>query len=144
MSIILEMLTLGFRLKVARDGGLEDGTLKFVLPNHGFIFIDGNQIPNTVSNDDRIADCTVTTEASTLLAMITGEVDGVRAFRHGKIVCEGDLRILMVMGPIGVSRTEAASGAPDWEIPGNLRFPFSLSDPTCDPGDGQKKNDDLK
>lgn len=134
MSIVLDMITEGFRKKIDRDGGLEEGTLKFVLPPHGCVFIDGSVSPNIISNDDRVADCTVTTEAGTLIAMITGEVDGVRAFREGKILCEGDLRIMMVMGPIGVSRQIAAnSPAPDWDVPGNLRFPFPLTDPVCDP-----------
>jgi len=129
ISIILSMLTEGFRKKIERDGGLEEGTLKIDLTPEGYIYIDGNVSPNVVSNDNKTADCTLTTTAQTLLAMITGQIDGVSAFQHGKITVEGDLRIVMVMGPIGVSRMGPQVTAPDWDVKGNLRFPFPIPDP---------------
>ena len=102
----IQKITEGFRSKVERDGGLERGTLKFNL-GEGVVYIDGNCQPNIVSNEDKPADCTLSTTTDVIRAMIAGQVDGLSALKHGKISLEGDMRIIMAFGPIGVNRSIA-------------------------------------
>jgi putative sterol carrier protein len=46
----------------------------------GCIFLDGKSSPNTVSDEDKDADCTMTVSLETFEAMRNGEIDGTSAF----------------------------------------------------------------
>ena len=53
----IEACTEAIRTKVGADSGLA-ATLKFDCGDDGFVYIDGQSTPNTVSNANRAADCT--------------------------------------------------------------------------------------
>ncbi|MDJ0948591.1 MAG: SCP2 sterol-binding domain-containing protein [Alphaproteobacteria bacterium] len=90
----LESLTDTIRSMLKGDATL-DGTVKFVLPDEGVIFLDATSMPGTVSNDDRDADCTITIEAEDFEALLSGELDGTMAFMTGKLKVAGNMGIAM-------------------------------------------------
>jgi putative sterol carrier protein len=90
----LEACTQGIRSKVGADSGL-DATLKFDCGAEGCIFIDGKSTPNSVSNTDTEADCTVAITLENLAAMLAGELDPVTGFMGGKLKVSGDMSIAM-------------------------------------------------
>ena len=69
----LEECTQAIRTKVGSDSGL-DATLKFDCGDDGVILIDGKSTPNTVSNTDTDADCTVGITLDNLNAILTGDL----------------------------------------------------------------------
>lgn len=90
----LDACTLAIRSKVGADSGL-DASLKFDCGDDGCIFIDGKSTPNTVSNANTEADCTVTITLDNLNAMLSGELDPVTGFMGGKLKVSGDMSIAM-------------------------------------------------
>lgn len=95
----LEELTTKVRDKMGQDSGL-DATLKFDLGDDGFLFLDGKSTPNTVSNDDKEAECTVGVALDDLNAMIKGDLDPMAAFSLGKLRIEGDMGVAMKLGQL--------------------------------------------
>ena len=69
----LEACTEAIRTKVGADSGLA-ATLKFDCGDDGFVYIDGQSTPNTVSNENRDADCTVGIKLEDLNALLTGDL----------------------------------------------------------------------
>lgn len=75
-------------------------TLKFDFGSVGKIFVDGASSPNTVSNDDNPADCTLQLSWDDFLAMSQGKLDPTMAFMQGKLKVLGDMSIAMKLQPI--------------------------------------------
>lgn len=75
-------------------------TLKFDFGPTGKIFIDGVSSPNTVSNDDKAADCTLQLSWDDFLNMAQGKLDPTMAFMQGKLKVLGDMSIAMKLQPI--------------------------------------------
>lgn len=90
----LEDLTEKMRTRVGDDAGL-DARVKFDFGEDGMIFIDGASNPNTVSNEDVEADCTISISLDDFQAMTTGELDPTSAFMMGKLKVDGDMSIAM-------------------------------------------------
>lgn len=90
----LEEITEGIRQRVGDDSGL-DATLKFDLGDDGVIYVDGESTPNTVSNEDKDADCTMKMSREDFLKMVNGELDGTTAFMMGKLKIEGSMGVAM-------------------------------------------------
>ena len=90
----LDACTQAIRGKVGADSGL-DATLKFDCGDDGCIFIDGKSTPNSVSNANSEADCTVTITLDHLNAMLAGELDPATGFMGGKLKVAGDMSIAM-------------------------------------------------
>jgi putative sterol carrier protein len=84
---------------VGADSGLGK-TLKFDFGPIGKIFIDGVSTPNTVSNDDNPADCTLQLSWDDFLNMAAGKLDPTMAFMQGKLKVLGDMSIAMKLQPI--------------------------------------------
>ncbi len=80
--------------KVGANSGL-DATLKFDCGDDGKIFVDGKSTPNTVTDSNDPADCTIKVSLTNLEAMIAGDLDGTTAFMSGKIQVEGDIAVAM-------------------------------------------------
>jgi putative sterol carrier protein len=90
----LESATNTIKTRVGDDAGL-GATLKFDCGDDGVIVIDGRAKPNTVSNDNRDADCTVGLTIGDLEAMLAGDLAPTTAFMTGKLRVEGDMGVAM-------------------------------------------------
>ena len=69
-------------------------SFKFVLDGQA-IFIDGSGTENIVSNEDKDADCTITTSVETLEKLKSGELNPMMAVMGGKIKIKGDMGLAM-------------------------------------------------
>jgi putative sterol carrier protein len=74
-------------------------TVKFTT-DQGVVYIDGNQTPPAVTNDDKDADCTLRMDFSDFSDMIAGKLDGMTAFMTGKLKIEGDMGVAMKLQSI--------------------------------------------
>ena len=77
-----------------------NATLKFDFEGQGNIYIDGKSTPNTVTTDNKPADCTITVSLDNFKKMASGELDGTTAFMQGKLKVAGDMGVAMKLGPI--------------------------------------------
>lgn len=84
----------GLRTKVGASSGL-DATLKFDCGDDGLIYIDGKSVPNSVSNENKDADCTIGISLKNLDAMLAGQLDPTTAFMMGKLKVSGDMSIAL-------------------------------------------------
>lgn len=90
----LEEITAGMRDRVDGDSGL-DATLKFDFGDDGVMFIDGVSEPNTVSNEDEDADCTIKISKDNFLKLVEGDLEPTTAFMMGKIKISGAMGVAM-------------------------------------------------
>ena len=90
----LQACTQALRAKVGDSSGL-NATLKFDCGADGVAYIDGKSTPNTVSNDDVEADCTVGITLENLAALLTGELEPATGFMMGKFKVSGDMSVAM-------------------------------------------------
>jgi putative sterol carrier protein len=90
----LEACTQAIRTKVGADSGL-NATVKFDCGADGVIRVDGASTPNTVTNDDIDADCTVGITLENLNAMLSGDLDPTTGFMAGKLKVSGDMGVAM-------------------------------------------------
>jgi putative sterol carrier protein len=74
-------------------------TVKFAT-DQGVVYIDGNQNPPAVTNDDKAADCTIKMDFGDFTDMIGGKLDGMTAFMTGKLKIEGDMGVAMKLQSI--------------------------------------------
>ena len=82
-----------------KDSGL-GATVKFNFEGPGCVFLDGKVNPNTVSSDDKDADCTLTMSIETFEKMSSGELDGTSAFMQGQLKVDGDMSIAMKLSSV--------------------------------------------
>jgi putative sterol carrier protein len=99
MSSDVEEITKGLTERIGGNSGL-NATLKFNFEGAGVVYIDGKVTPNTVSNEDKAADCTITVSTDNFKKMAAGELDGTTAFMTGKLKVAGDISIAMKLGPL--------------------------------------------
>ncbi len=90
----LEACTQAIRNKVGADSGL-NATVKFDCGADGVIRVDGASTPNSVSNDNIDADCTVGITLENLNAMLNGDLDPTTGFMAGKLKVSGDMGVAM-------------------------------------------------
>jgi hypothetical protein len=74
--------------------------LKFDFEGQGNIYIDGKSTPNTVTTDNKPADCTITVSLDNFKKMVARELDGTTAFMQGKLKVAGDMSVAMKLGPV--------------------------------------------
>jgi putative sterol carrier protein len=95
----LESVTETIKGRVGDDAGL-GATLKFDMGDVGVIFIDGTSRPNTVSNDNKDADCTIGLSLADLESMMAGDLAPTTAFMAGKLKVDGDMGVAMKLQTI--------------------------------------------
>lgn len=69
-------------------------TVKFVLDDTT-IYVDGTGDANTVSAEDKDADCTISTSMDTFQKLKSGDINPMMAVMTGKIKIKGDMSIAM-------------------------------------------------
>ncbi|HBS48913.1 MAG TPA: sterol carrier family protein [Rhodobacteraceae bacterium] len=79
------------KLNEKTDGGIDDGTVKFVITDEGSIMLDsaGARV------GDDAADVTLTADSETFQAMMDGEMNPTSAFMSGKLSVDGDMGLAM-------------------------------------------------
>ncbi len=95
----LESSTELIRGNMGEDSGL-GATVKFDLGDDGKIFLDGKTVPNSVSNDDGDAECTITMSMEDFESMLAGDLDPTTAFMMGKLKVDGDMSIAMKLSSV--------------------------------------------
>ena len=84
---------------MGEDSGL-GATVKFDFGDDGLIFVDGASSPNTVSNEDADAQCTISMTMENFEKMAAGDLDPTAAFMSGKLKVAGDMSIAMKLGSV--------------------------------------------
>ncbi len=69
-------------------------TLKFNFGDE-IVYIDGTGDANTVSAEDKDADCTVSVTKEDFMALVKGDLNPMMAFMGGKIKVSGDMGVAM-------------------------------------------------
>jgi len=95
----LAALTEKIRARVGDDSGL-DATVKFDFGDDGMIFVDAASSPNSVSNEDREADCTIRISLANFEKLLDGDMDPTTAFMMGRLKVEGSMGIAMKLSKI--------------------------------------------
>ena len=95
----LETSTETIRSNMGDDSGL-GSTVKFNFGDDGIIFLDGATVPNSVSNDDNEADCTISMSLEDFESMVSGDLDPTTAFMMGKLKVEGDMSVAMKLSSV--------------------------------------------
>ncbi|MBI5256136.1 MAG: SCP2 sterol-binding domain-containing protein [Burkholderiales bacterium] len=90
----MQACTEALRTKVGDNCGL-GAVLKFDCGADGVVVIDGKSMPNTVSNADSEADCTVAITQENLAALVSGALEPVTGFMSGKFKVSGDMSVAM-------------------------------------------------
>lgn len=75
-------------------GGNFDGSAKFVIEGEGAVVVDGDGA--RASDED--TDVTLTADAETFEAMMSGELNPTTAFMTGKLSVDGDMGMAMKLG----------------------------------------------
>ena len=70
------------------------GTIKFVIDNT-IVYVDGSGNKNIVSDSNLEADCTISTSASALKDMQSGDLNPMTAVMSGKVKISGDMGLAM-------------------------------------------------
>lgn len=95
----LASVTEHIRNAVGQASGLGK-TVKLDLGDVGKIFIDGASSPNSVSNEDKPADATVSIGWDDFIALSEGRLDPMMAFMQGKLKIAGDMMIAQKLAPL--------------------------------------------
>ncbi len=90
----MQACTESLRAKMGQSSGL-NATLKFDCGADGVAYLDGKSVPNSVSNEDKEADCTVAITLENLAALLTGELEPTTGFMMGKFKVSGDMSVAL-------------------------------------------------
>ena len=94
MSDVIDQAIAALSAKL--DGGFDEGTAKFVITDEGAIMLDSQGLRAA----DEPADVTLTADAETFEAILSGESNPTTAFMTGKLTVDGDMGLAMALGNI--------------------------------------------
>jgi putative sterol carrier protein len=94
----LQEATEAVKSKVGTDSGL-DATVKFAVED-GVIYVDGKTVPNSVSNEDKEADCTISVTLENFTKMLEGDLDATLAYMTGRLKVEGNMGVAMKLSSV--------------------------------------------
>ncbi|MBM3502431.1 MAG: SCP2 sterol-binding domain-containing protein [Alphaproteobacteria bacterium] len=95
----LAQVTEGMRQRVGEDAGI-GATIKFDFGDDGVIYLDGASTPNSVSNEDKDADCTIRISLENFLKLVEGDLNPTMAFMMGKLKVDGDMGLAMKLSKL--------------------------------------------
>ena len=95
----LATLTEKIRAGVGENSGLGK-TVKLDFGGDGKIHIDGASTPNSVTNEDKPADATISMSLTDFEAMSEGKLDPMMAFMQGKMKIQGDMMLAQRLAPL--------------------------------------------
>ena len=95
----LAQVTEKIRAAVGDNSGLGK-TVKLDFGDDGKIYIDGASVPNTVTNEDKPADATVSMKWDDFIALSQGQLDPMMAFMQGKLKVAGDMMLAQKLAPL--------------------------------------------
>ncbi|BCW87982.1 hypothetical protein sos41_11190 [Alphaproteobacteria bacterium SO-S41] len=104
---LIAEITAGLAKVIGENSGF-GSVLKFDYEGAGVTRVDGKNVPNTVTNEDGPADCTIVISAENLMKMFRRELDPTMAFMQGKMKVNGDMSVAMKLGPILQKAAESA------------------------------------
>ena len=94
MSDVIEAAVAALNAKLG-DAGF-DGIAKFAIEDEGNIMLDSD---GARAGDDA-ADVTLSADADTFQAILTGEMDATSAFMQGSLTVDGDMGLAMQLGNV--------------------------------------------
>jgi putative sterol carrier protein len=89
----LEAIYTGIKEKAANLDSI-GATLKMVVDDQ-IIYVDGTGDNNVVSQDDKDADCVITTSMDTMKELLSGNSNPMMAVMMGKVKIKGDMGVAM-------------------------------------------------
>ncbi|MEX0344253.1 MAG: SCP2 sterol-binding domain-containing protein [Rhizobiaceae bacterium] len=92
----MSMDAIAEKMGKSADGSGFSRSVKFDCGDDGVIVIDGE----SVSTEDKEAECTISLSKEDLEAMIAGELDPTAAFMQGKLKIDGDMSVAMALSQI--------------------------------------------
>jgi len=95
----LASVTDHIRGAVGDDSGLGK-TVKIDLGDVGKIYIDAASAPNSVTNEDKPADATISIAWDDFMSLSEGKLDPMMAFMQGKLKIAGDMMIAQKLAPL--------------------------------------------
>lgn len=82
--------------ELAENADALGSTVKFTFNDaDGVVFVDGHGDENTVSNEDKDAECTIQCDIATLDGMMDGSLNPMGAFMSGQLKIDGDMGAAM-------------------------------------------------
>ncbi len=92
----MSMDAIAEKMGKSADGSGFSRSVKFDCGDDGVVVIDGE----SVSTEDKEAECTISLSKEDLEAMIAGELDPTAAFMQGKLKIDGDMSVAMALSQI--------------------------------------------
>jgi len=95
----LAAIIAGLAAAVGTDCGLGK-TVKFAIAGAGPAYIDARIVPNTVTESDAPADCTLAISLENFRKLVDGKANPAMLFMTGKLKVSGDTTIAMKLAPL--------------------------------------------
>jgi len=95
----LAAIIAGLAARVGNDCGLGK-TVKFAIAGAGSAYIDARSVPNTVTESDAPADCTLSMALADFRKLVEGKGNAAMMVMTGKLKLSGDATIALKLAPL--------------------------------------------